>query len=306
MRDEGSESRVRAAPSIQHENLRSLSADELLKHATEIHDRCASGAALADLDELPEEEQDDQLRQVYMWNRDALRFVVLGEALKRGDVGTMEDMLPFLAYRFSGGNNNKYCIEILELLQGIHKEWPDDVTNFVREHCWLVNFSGTPTGFCPVDQAQEHNIKDIKEGPSIDWKFLKKMHPAIPIISELSKHMEEEFRTYTRGLKHTVPKKDQDVKKLEETYSEAGIHKREPGRVLNKKKPDTAEDFLAKGAEGFYKVLDRWQGNRNYERRTDEDWEFRSANGSPAPSSESGASCSDAVELSLDREDEWM
>jgi len=33
---------------------------------------------------------------------------------------------------------------------------------FVREHCWLVNFAGKYNSFLPIDMAQEHNIKDIK------------------------------------------------------------------------------------------------------------------------------------------------
>ncbi|KAL1699110.1 hypothetical protein EV121DRAFT_216903 [Schizophyllum commune] len=257
--------------------LRTRSASQLLQYATEIHDRCASGMALVDLDELPEHLQDDQLRQVYMWNRDALRFVVLGEALKRGDVGTMEDMLPFLAYRFDGGNNNKYCGEVLELMQGLYKEWPPAVAEFVRQHCWLVNMSGRADGFCPVDQAQEHNIKDIKvtyrsEGPSIDWDFLKKLHPAVPVIRELSKHMEEEFETLTRGLRHTIPKRDADVKALQEMYETAHLHESHPGRTAR----DKTDDFINDGLRTIPTTLDGWSRNRNYKRRTEDDWEVNS------------------------------
>ena len=39
----------------------------------------------------------------------------------------MEAMLPTLLYRFVGGGNQKYAIEVLELLQGLHKEWPPTV-----------------------------------------------------------------------------------------------------------------------------------------------------------------------------------
>ena len=67
---------------------------------------------------------------------------------------------------------------MLELLQGLHKEWPASVwyvspglhsnilltlkSDFVRQHCWLVNFEGKSDSFLPIDMAQEHNIKDIK------------------------------------------------------------------------------------------------------------------------------------------------
>jgi hypothetical protein len=39
----------------------------------------------------------------------------------------MEDMLPHLLFRFAGGRNNKYTIEVLELLQGLQREWPLEV-----------------------------------------------------------------------------------------------------------------------------------------------------------------------------------
>lgn len=43
---------------------------------------------------------------------------------------------------------------------------------------WLVNSIGKQHQHCPVDKAQEMNIKDIKvtyrsEGPNIKWKFPK-------------------------------------------------------------------------------------------------------------------------------------
>ena len=59
---------------------------------------------------------------------------------------------------------------------------------------------------CPVDKAQEINIKDIKvtyrsEGPNIKWPYLKKLHPAIHVIRALTLHIEEEFNTLSRGKK---------------------------------------------------------------------------------------------------------
>jgi hypothetical protein len=63
-----------------------------------------------------------------MWNTDVLPYLELRDAIKHGDVGRMEDLLPTLLFRFSGGGNPKYTIEILELLQGLRREWPEDVS----------------------------------------------------------------------------------------------------------------------------------------------------------------------------------
>jgi hypothetical protein len=86
--------------------------------------------ALVQMDNLPIEKQDQVKRQWTMWNMDVLPYLELRAAIKHGDVGHMEDLLPILLFRFAGGGNPKYTIEILELLQGLRQEWPDDV--------WLV------------------------------------------------------------------------------------------------------------------------------------------------------------------------
>lgn len=62
-----------------------------------------------------------------MFNNDMLSYIELSTAIKCGDVGQMEDMLPTLLFRFAGGENSKYTIEVLELLQGLKQEWPQDV-----------------------------------------------------------------------------------------------------------------------------------------------------------------------------------
>jgi hypothetical protein len=51
-----------------------------------------------------------------------------------------------------------------------------------------------------IDLVQEHNIKDIKvtyhsEGPKIKWEYLKKLHPVIPVIREITHHMEVQIST---------------------------------------------------------------------------------------------------------------
>ena len=54
-------------------------------------------------------------------------YVELDEVMRVGDVGRMEDMLPRLLFLFIGGGNHKYVGKTLELLQGLHREWTDEV-----------------------------------------------------------------------------------------------------------------------------------------------------------------------------------
>ena len=57
-----------------------------------------------------------------MFSSDLLPYFDLREAMQIGDVGRMEDLLPTLLFRFLGGGNHKYAVEILELEQGLHHE----------------------------------------------------------------------------------------------------------------------------------------------------------------------------------------
>lgn len=67
-----------------------------------------------------------------------------------------------LLFRFVGGGNSKYAIEILELLQGLRQEWPEDIKKHIKTWCWLMNRTGKPGSFLPFDLGQEENIADIK------------------------------------------------------------------------------------------------------------------------------------------------
>ncbi len=112
--------------------LRKYSPEELCSLATTIHKKYASTCALVELDALPAGSsaalppQDPLFRQSVMFNRDALDYRMLRDAITCGDVQTMEDLLPRLALRFLGGSNKNYAIEVCELLQCLHKEWTPD------------------------------------------------------------------------------------------------------------------------------------------------------------------------------------
>lgn len=108
-------------------DLRSKSPTELFQLANKIITSMASSDAMEHQDSKVKTQRDELLRQSAMWNRDVLRYLELHEAMKKGDVGRMEDMLPYLLFRFIGGRNSKYAIEILELLQCLHFEWPKEL-----------------------------------------------------------------------------------------------------------------------------------------------------------------------------------
>lgn len=107
--------------------LRDKSPAELLTLATRIVDEYGSTASVQGLSKLPPVEKDDIRTQDAQWNRDLLDYITLDRAIRSGDVGLMELLLPRLLYRFLGGGNSNYVTEILETLQGLRREWTDEL-----------------------------------------------------------------------------------------------------------------------------------------------------------------------------------
>jgi hypothetical protein len=85
-----------------------------------------SVAALDELKAKPSDIQDEVFAHGVLLNKDLLDYLILDDAIKTGDITTMEDILPRLLFRFVGGRNSNYTVEVLELLQGLNREWPDD------------------------------------------------------------------------------------------------------------------------------------------------------------------------------------
>ncbi|KAI1784039.1 hypothetical protein LXA43DRAFT_898167 [Ganoderma leucocontextum] len=218
---------------------------------------------------------DDLQIQTTMFLRDVLLYVVLDRAIKYGDVGLMEGILPHTLLRFAGGQNSNYTIECLELLQGLHKEWPPEVCNFVRKHCWLVNTTGRRDGHTPVDRVQEARIKDIKvthrsQGPNVDWQYLKKLHPAIPVIQAVSEHVEDQFKTWTRYSRHSSPGDAKGIQRLQDAYTAAKVHTSMPGRRVDD--ADHVSDICNQGLLTLGRPMKTWRIARTILRATEEDW----------------------------------
>lgn len=115
-------------------DLKQKKPDELKAMSMRILEKHASQRALVDMqDSRTAEEQDLVQIQWTLWNKDVLPYIELRHAVRTGDVGRMEDLLPLMAFRFSGGGNTNYLTEILELFQGLNQEWPQEI--------WLVKLA---------------------------------------------------------------------------------------------------------------------------------------------------------------------
>ncbi|TFY74720.1 hypothetical protein EWM64_g9292 [Hericium alpestre] len=214
--------------------------EELVLLAEEIYDDYACCMALQKM-EL-RQEKDEVKYQAMMFNADVLAYLDLHEATRTGDVGCIEDLFPILLMCFAGGGNSKYMIEILELLQGLKKEWLLALCDIMCKHCWLVNHTGKCNGFVLMDRVQEHNIKDLKTA-------------------------------LTRGDRHSMPEKEKDVAKYAATIVEEKWFVYEEGHKL-KKSEDHSKDFVTAGTNVVFEeeAIRHWWKGHTFPRTTQEKW----------------------------------
>ncbi|KAI0756508.1 hypothetical protein C8Q80DRAFT_1051872, partial [Daedaleopsis nitida] len=210
------------------DELRLLSPIQLHALAVKIYDSHASTLALVKF-ECDDLEAQDALVPSIMFVRDVLDYRILCDAIKLGDVQTMEDMLPRLLFRFAGGANKNYMIEVCKLLQALQKEWPDDLKAYMRKYCWLTNTSGHDDAWIPLDRAQEHNVRDIKQtyaamGPFATWEYVGKISASIPCQRKVKDHVERSINHSYRGKSHTSPEKEHDIAQLQATYRDTRAH----------------------------------------------------------------------------------
>ncbi len=281
------------------QELNSKSPEELVALVEDIYSKHASRSALVDLQSRPHAERDQIKEHMTMFSMDILPYFDLREAIRIGDVGRIEDLLPTRLFRFAGGGNHKYATEILELIQKLQSEWPEPFRcefagplvlfskaltctstyrSFVRRYCWLINRTGKRDGFLPVDLGQEHNIRDIKVnwrsfGPGATFAYIQVISPAITIFRAVRESIHAQFLSLLgRGMRHGTPSKGEDVSRITAMYQGSQVHRVVPGRIFKNSSTDCAADFVSLGADKLVGegTIDRWWSDRSFERSTAE------------------------------------
>ncbi|VDC03194.1 unnamed protein product [Peniophora sp. CBMAI 1063] len=286
--------------------LRQKSPEELQLMAEEIYDKHVCRRGWEDMLSGPIDARDEVRARSLMFIFDVLPYIELRDAIKHGDVGRMEDLLPILLQRFAGGDNPKYTILVLELLQGLEREWTSDMKDFIRRYCWVMNREGKRDTHLPIDQGQEQNIGDIKVtyrscGPSATIEQIGNLSPAIPVFRAVRDHMKWQHKLIlSRGSKHTDPNKDDDVAEFRDLAVEGEWFKYTPGRTISRSK-DKAADVMTAGITNLTigGQFDRWFDNRTFERESEQIFPSDSEGGSTedeTPSSSSSSSSSEETE----------
>lgn len=72
---------------------------------------------------LLDPDKDRAHQNIRLLTRDLLYLAELIRAISDGDIGRIEDMLPFLAMMFQGAGGNNYCTEILHFILNLKHVW---------------------------------------------------------------------------------------------------------------------------------------------------------------------------------------
>ncbi|KAF6740873.1 hypothetical protein DFP72DRAFT_1086565 [Ephemerocybe angulata] len=123
--------------------------------------------------------------------RDTLYLLELVSAVKDGDIGRIEDILPHLAMIFRGAGSNNYCTEILHLVQCLKYMWPGSFADVMRE-IMIVNPSGIPGKNLATDINMEYTIREIKtliieKGLESTWDHVGDVSAAIENLKEIKR-----------------------------------------------------------------------------------------------------------------------
>ncbi|KDQ05591.1 hypothetical protein BOTBODRAFT_84965, partial [Botryobasidium botryosum FD-172 SS1] len=188
--------------------------------AEKIVDERSSSAALVPLRQKAT--RDFALEGSVLLMRDLDLYIQLRQAIREGDVGRMHHMVPHLIFYFKGGSNGNYCKMLIEYMQWHFYEAPPEVSEVIRNHCWLVNPSGRPGHFHPADQLQEHCICGAKcshcaTSSNATWSYVTKISPAIPTLNHVANHIDRTFNLI-HGSRHTEPDAEKDLQLLMKSY----------------------------------------------------------------------------------------
>ncbi|KAJ6575846.1 hypothetical protein B0H10DRAFT_1837543 [Mycena sp. CBHHK59/15] len=181
--------------------------------ARKVFDELFSTAAVNKL--RAREDRDITLENTILFNRDALFYVEFGQAIKKGDIGRVLNVLSiWMVMMRSPKTMPRYADAIFETLVKI-KSFPPKLQELYLVN-WLVNITGRLFGFKPVDLLQEHQnfwakIIYTAKGTNKSWKWLSMITVCIFTIREAMCTVQTAFEIPAYGEKHKTPPIDDEV-----------------------------------------------------------------------------------------------
>ncbi|KAI0074176.1 hypothetical protein K474DRAFT_1601943 [Panus rudis PR-1116 ss-1] len=189
--------------------------------------------------------------------RDALILRAFIDAIKSGASGCIVLALKQLALMYRGSSHSKYAYEVMHLIHNMTSVWPKPLRNIILQN-WLVNPTGKPNAWVPVDLMQEHMNYWIKviykaHGSNATMEWLQMISPCIDTLRKLATQMNQELGS-RQGTKHTTPDIWRDISELMKSLHEHSVYHLEPGRTIPGEKAEVPNLFTV-GLDALKKPL---------------------------------------------------
>jgi hypothetical protein len=91
-----------------------------------------------------------------LFARDALLWFIVRHAARHGDIGCLENTLPYWICIWKHKGKNKYAEHITRFLLNLQISWPEKFAHAVQMN-WLINLTGKKDGFRGADWVIESN-----------------------------------------------------------------------------------------------------------------------------------------------------
>ncbi|KAG8699819.1 hypothetical protein FRC08_005090 [Ceratobasidium sp. 394] len=234
-------------------------ATEVFDRYTNIHtvERLRNERALA----KPSEKVGNMIYEnaiLFMW--EGLNIRELTTSTKWGNLGCILNVCKVFALLFRGSGHLKYANEMLTLIHHATTVWP-----LTLRPNWLLNPTGLPDSFVPLDLVQERGNLWIKtvysaQGSNASWSWLSVISPCVEALRALAQNLNNSLGSYI-GRKHTLPDLSIDIQKIVDSLDRHQVYKIQPGCTLNEKDeptPDIKTLGLVKLMDGHLSGLDKY------------------------------------------------
>ncbi|KAK6992307.1 hypothetical protein R3P38DRAFT_3435555 [Favolaschia claudopus] len=182
---------------------------EFRRVARIVFDKLFSTAAVDALREGDPDKRDITLENSILYNRDALFYIEFVQAIKKGDVGRVLNVLSvWMVMMRTPKTMPRYADAIFETLVRL-KHFPPKLRELFLVN-WLVNLTGRVLGFKPVDLLQEHQnfwakIIYTAKGTNKSWEWLSMITVCIFTLRDAMRTVQTAFDIPAYGEKHKTP-----------------------------------------------------------------------------------------------------
>ncbi|KAI0071152.1 hypothetical protein K474DRAFT_1582656, partial [Panus rudis PR-1116 ss-1] len=169
-------------------------------------------------------------------------------------------LLKVLALGYRGAGRSKYAHETMSLIHNLVHVWPKPLRDIVLKN-WLVNPTGKPDSWLPVDLMQEHINYWVKvvykaHGSNASFEWLKTITPCIDFLRQLATQINQELGS-RQGSKHSSPDLWRDITTLMRSLHEHSVYIQQDGRVIEDEK-GAVPNIVARGLEALHKPLQEY------------------------------------------------